>query len=138
MRLEVAPGARAEISPEAVIGEGTRIQVHAGLVRIGAGAVLGDRCVLLVHDRVEVEPGARLGDGVVLVDFAHAIDDVDTPVRHQALRTAPIRVGAGAVVGHGAVLERGAVVAPGTRVAEHEVVRAMTDDAAAPGPRLKS
>jgi acetyltransferase-like isoleucine patch superfamily enzyme len=79
--------------------------------------------VILAHERVEVGAGARLGDGVVLIDFAHAHDDVETPVRHQPVLTAPVVVGAGAVVGPGAVVERGGRVAPGAVVPANTVVR---------------
>jgi acetyltransferase-like isoleucine patch superfamily enzyme len=138
MRLEVAPGASADISPDATFGAGTRIHVRSGALTIAAGAVLGDGCVIVVHERVDIGPGARLGDGVVLIDVAHGHDDPDRPVRHQPLLTAPIGVGANAVIGHGAVLERGASVAAGARVAEHVVVRATTNQPAARGPRMES
>jgi acetyltransferase-like isoleucine patch superfamily enzyme len=123
MTIEVADGARAEISPQATIGAGTRIHVRAGLLTIAAGAVLGDDCVIVVHERVDIGADARLGDRVVLIDVAHAHDDVEVPVRRQPLMTAPIIVGAGAVIGHGAVLERGAAIPAGGRVREHSVVR---------------
>jgi acetyltransferase-like isoleucine patch superfamily enzyme len=116
-------GGTLDIAPDAVIGEGTRFHVRGGTVRIGPGARLGERCVVLCHERVEVGAGAVLGDDVVLVDFAHDIADPETPVRHQPLRTAPVVVGERARVGHRAVLERGAVVAPGETVAPQTVRR---------------
>jgi acetyltransferase-like isoleucine patch superfamily enzyme len=122
MKLEVAPGARADIHPTAQIGPDTRIQVLAGTLEIGAGAVVGDRGVIVVRHAVRVGAGARLGDRVVLIDFAPSFTDVERPVRQQPVRTAPITVGEGAIVGHGAVLEAGAVVAAGARVDPHVVV----------------
>lgn len=138
MMLNVGAGARADISPDARIGAGTRIQVIAGTVTIAAGAVLGERCVIVAHAGVDVGRGARLGDGVVLIDFEHAHSDRERPVRHQPLLTAPISVGAGAVIGHGAVLERGAAIPAGGRVGEHVVVRAMTGHAAGIRPTVES
>jgi len=91
-------------------------------VRIGPGAVLGERCAVLCHHGIEVGAGARLGDGVVLVDFEHAHDDVETPVRLQPLWTGAIRVGDRARIGPGAVLERGVVVAPGGEVGANTVL----------------
>jgi acetyltransferase-like isoleucine patch superfamily enzyme len=122
--LDVDPTATLEVAGDAVLGEGTRVHARgSAVVRIGAGAVLGERCVILSHDHVEIGAGARLGDGVVLVDFAHAHDDVDRPVRHQPLQTAPVIVGAGAVVGPGAVVEPGGRVPPGATVLANTVVR---------------
>lgn len=124
MRLDADPTATVEIAPDAVVGEGTRIHARgSAVVRIGAGAVLGERCVILAHERVEIGAGARLGDGVVLVDFAHAYDDVETPVRHQPLKTAPVLVGERAIIGPGAVVEPGGRVAPGATVLSNTVVR---------------
>jgi acetyltransferase-like isoleucine patch superfamily enzyme len=100
--------------------------VHArgtAVVRIGAGAVLGERCVILAHDRVEIGAGARLGVGVVVVDFAHAFDDVERPVRQQPLRTAPVVVGDRAILGPGTVVEPGGRVAAGATVMANTVVR---------------
>jgi acetyltransferase-like isoleucine patch superfamily enzyme len=116
-------GGELDIADDAVIGAGTRFHVRGGRVRIGAGAVLGERCVVLAHSGVEVGPGAVLGDDVVLVDFAHEHADVEAPVRAQPLRSAPIVVGAGARVGHRAVIEAGAVVPPGGEVLPQTVRR---------------
>ena len=124
MRLDADAGATVDIAPDAVIGEGTRVHARGeAVVRIASGAVLGERCVILAHERVEVGAGARLGDHVVLVDFDHSFDDVEVPVRLQPLRTAPVVVGAGAIIGPGVVVERGGRVAPGAIVLANTVVR---------------
>lgn len=124
---DVTAGGTLDIAPDAVIGDNTRFHVRGGTVRVGAGARLGERCVVLAHGAVTIGPGAVLGDDVVLVDFAHSHADPETPVRHQPLDVRPITVGPGAVIGHRAVVERGTTVAPGARVPEGTVVWA-------PGP----
>jgi acetyltransferase-like isoleucine patch superfamily enzyme len=116
-------GGVLDIAPDAVVGAGTRFHVRGATVRIGAGARLGERCVILAHAGIDVGDGAVLGDDVVLVDFAHRTDDPETPVRHQGLDARPIVIGAGAVIGHRAVVERGAVVPAGARVADGTVRR---------------
>ncbi len=122
MTRDVTDGGVLDIAPDAVVGAGTRFHVRGATVTVGAGARLGERCVVLAHAGVDIGAGAVLGDDVVLVDFAHRHDDPETPVRHQALDARPIRIGAGAVIGHRAVIEPGAVVAPGARIAEMAVV----------------
>ncbi len=119
---DVSEGGALEIAADAVIGDGTRFHVRGATVTVGAGARLGERCVILAHAGVEIGAGAVLGDDVVLVDFAHRHDDPDVPVRHQGLAARPIRIGAGAVIGHRAVIEAGSVVAAGARIAEMTVV----------------
>lgn len=118
---DVTGGGTLEIAPDAVIGEGTRFHVRGATVRVGAGARLGERCVVLAHGAVTIGDGAVLGDDVVLVDFAHNHDDPETPVRHQPLAVEPIAIGPGAIIGHRAVIERGATVPAGARVADGTV-----------------
>ena len=48
-----------------------RCRFHLGAgaaVAIGAGARLGERCVVAAHERIEIGARARLGDEVVLID----------------------------------------------------------------------
>jgi acetyltransferase-like isoleucine patch superfamily enzyme len=123
--LDVDATASLELGDGCVLEDGVRIHAREqAVVRIGAGAVLGERAVVLAHCAVEIGAGAVLGPDAVLIDFEHRTDDVETPVRLQGLRTAAVRVGDGARVGPRAVLERGTTVAPGGVVAPHAVVRA--------------
>ncbi len=121
--FDVGGAARIVIEDGAVVGAGTRIHARAGEVRVGAGTVLGERCVILAHAGVEIGAGCDLGAEVVLVDFEHRHDDVERPTREQALAAAPIRIGADARIGVRAVIERGARIAPGGTVPAQTVVR---------------
>ncbi len=121
--FDVSAGARVVIEDGAVVGDGTRMHVRAGELRVGAGTVLGERCVILVHAGVEIGAGCDLGAEVVLVDFGHRHDDVERPTREQALAAAPIRVGAGARIGPRAVIERGVRIAEGGTVPAQTVLR---------------
>jgi acetyltransferase-like isoleucine patch superfamily enzyme len=127
VRFQLAKGAAVTIGDGARIGAGTRFHVH-GEARIGAGAMLGERCVIAALERVEVGAGARLEDEVVLIDFDHGVADVERPVRLQGLVTAPVVIGERAVLAAGATVLRGVVVGPGARVQARGVV---TGDVAA-------
>jgi carbonic anhydrase/acetyltransferase-like protein (isoleucine patch superfamily) len=121
--LDVSGGAHVTLEDGCVLLDGCRIHARdRAQVRIGARALLGERCVVLAHERVEVGHGAVLGDGAVLVDFAHAHADVERPVRLQGLQTSAVVVGDGARVGAGAVVERGARVTAGRPVPANSVV----------------
>lgn len=119
--LDVSPGAEVDIDDSAVLGAGCRIHARGGRVRIGAGAVLGERCVLIAHAGIDIGDGAVLADEVVAIDFEPTHDDVETPVRLQPLRAEPIVVGAGARVGIAAALQAGARVPAGATVAPRTV-----------------
>jgi acetyltransferase-like isoleucine patch superfamily enzyme len=120
--IEVAKGARLEIEPEVAIGDGCHIVVRGGLVRIGAGATLGERCRLIAHERIEIGAGAVLGDEAVAVDFDHRYDDAERPVRLQGITTAPISVGANARIGARTAIHRGVAIGDGADVGPLAVV----------------
>ncbi|MGZ4271037.1 MAG: acyltransferase [Solirubrobacteraceae bacterium] len=123
VRFDLAPGAIVSLDDGCRIGEGCRFHVGAGAaVVVGVDARLGERCVIAAHERVEIGPGARLGDEVVLIDFDHDVGDVERPVREQPLLTAPVVIGARAVVGTAAGVLRGVTVGEGARVGVRAVV----------------
>jgi len=121
VRFHLAPGAVVTLEDRCRIGAGTRFHVH-GQARIGAGAQLGERCVVAAHERVEVGAGATLDDEVVLIDFDHGIADVERPVRLQELVTAPVVIGERAVLCAGATVLRGVEVGAAARVQPRGVV----------------
>jgi acetyltransferase-like isoleucine patch superfamily enzyme len=123
VRLDLARGARVTLGRGAALGAGTRLHLGPGAqVVVADGARLGERCVIAAHERVVVDRDARLGDEVVLVDFDHAVGDVERPVREQGLVTAPVVVGAGTAIDAAAVVLRGVTVGPGARVGVRSVV----------------
>jgi acetyltransferase-like isoleucine patch superfamily enzyme len=105
------------------IGDGCRLHVgQGGEVAIGPGAVLGERCVLAAHERIEIRARADLGDEVVIVDFDHDLRDVERPVRQQGLLTAPVVIGEGAVIATAAGILRGVTLGDGAHVDVRAVV----------------
>jgi acetyltransferase-like isoleucine patch superfamily enzyme len=121
-RVHVAPGARVVLGERVRLGPDSRIEAVAGTIRIGAGTSVGERAVIVAHAGVEVGARAAIGDWAAISDVAPTFDDVERPVRAQPLRTAPIRVGAGAVLGPHASLGPGATVAAGEEVAAYAVL----------------
>jgi acetyltransferase-like isoleucine patch superfamily enzyme len=121
VRFHLAPGALVRLEQGCEIGAGSRFHIH-GQLRIGAGAHLGERCVVAAHERVEIGARARLDDEVVLIDFDHDLADVERPVRMQGLLTSPVIIGERAVLQAGATVLRGVVVGAGARVQPRGVV----------------
>jgi acetyltransferase-like isoleucine patch superfamily enzyme len=123
VRFDLGPGAVLSLGDGCRVGDHCRFHLGAGAaVVIGAGAHLGDGCVVAAHERVEIGPGARLEDEVVLIDFDHDATDVERPMREQPLVTAPVVIGARAVVGAAAGVLRGVTVGEGARVGVRSVV----------------
>jgi acetyltransferase-like isoleucine patch superfamily enzyme len=124
VRFDVSPGARVVVGAGASLAAGCRFHVRGGEVRIGAGAILGDRCVIVAHERVEVGPRCVLGDEVVLVDADHVFGDPERPVRLQGVTSSPVVLGTGVRVGPGAAVLRGVTVGDGAVVGANAVVTA--------------
>jgi acetyltransferase-like isoleucine patch superfamily enzyme len=124
VRVDVRPGATLTLGDGVKIGAGTRFDIAGGgtAVDVGAGTVLGRRCVVAARERVTIGEGCRLGDEVVLMDFDHAAADHERPVREQGLVTAPVAIGDGAVLDDTVVVLHGTTVGPGAHVTTRAVV----------------
>ena len=120
--LDASDGGSIELADGCVLMDGCRIHARGGAVRIGAGAVLGDRCVLISHAGIEIGERAILGDEVLVQDFEQLYTDVEQPVRLQGVTAEPVVIGAGARVGVAAALQRGVNVRPGAVVGPRAVV----------------
>jgi acetyltransferase-like isoleucine patch superfamily enzyme len=119
-RVRVARGARVVLEDGCVLGEGSRIEAQGGTVRIGPGARLGPRSVLVALERIDVGAGAVVGSWAMVADAEPTYDDPERPTRLQPVRTAPVRVGDGALIGAHAALQAGATIAPSEVVAPYE------------------
>ena len=120
VRVNVAPGALVVLEDGCVLGEGCRIEAQAGTVRIGAGARIGERSVLVALAGIDVGAGAVVGDWASIADAEPTFADPELPTRQQPLRAVPVRVGDGARIGVHAALQAGAKIAPGEVVGAYE------------------
>jgi acetyltransferase-like isoleucine patch superfamily enzyme len=120
--LQVNAGAELVLGDGCRIGEATRITVAAGRVELGACALLGERCTLVAHSAIAIGARARLGHGVVIVDFDHVFSDVERPIRVQPLQSGPVTIGDDARIGFGVCIVRGVAIGAGATVDPHSVV----------------
>jgi UDP-3-O-[3-hydroxymyristoyl] glucosamine N-acyltransferase len=118
VRVRVARGARVVLEDGARLGEGCRIEANRGTVRIGPGAELGERSILVAEAGIDVGARCLVGDWAMIADAEPTYDDPEQPTRLQPLRAAPVRIGDGAQIGVHAVVQ--ASVAPGETVAPYE------------------
>ncbi len=121
VRIAVGPNARVELGDGASLGAGARIEAVAGTVRVGPGARLGERAVIVSLAGVEIGPRAVLGDWAMIADAEPAWADPEAPVRRQPLNRAPVRVEADARLGPHAAVLAGATIPAGAEVAPYEV-----------------
>jgi acetyltransferase-like isoleucine patch superfamily enzyme len=135
VRIGIARGASVTLGDGVELGENVRIEAIAGTVAIGARTRLGERCTVAATSGVEIGADCLVGDLVLFADADPGIEDVETPLRLQPLRRAPIRVGDRARIGAHAAILAGATIADGAVVGSYAVVRANpARAAAAPSP----
>jgi carbonic anhydrase/acetyltransferase-like protein (isoleucine patch superfamily) len=122
-RVSVARGASVVLGPGCELGSGTRIEAAAGRVEIDARARLGERTTVAAVEYIEIGEDALIGDWCLLADADPGYEDVERPTRGQPLRTAAVRVGAGARIAAHATLLAGAQVGDGALVGSYALVR---------------
>jgi acetyltransferase-like isoleucine patch superfamily enzyme len=118
VQVRVARGARLVLEDGSLLGAGCRIEANRGTVRIGPGARLGARSVLVAEAGIDVGAGCVVGEWAMIADAEPTFDDPERPTRLQPLRAAPVSIGAGARIGAHAIVQ--AAVAAGELVAAYE------------------
>jgi acetyltransferase-like isoleucine patch superfamily enzyme len=126
----VGPGVSFEIGPDAKvvlgrwswIGQGCKIRVHEGELRIGAKTVVGQDCVWSVFQHVSIGRECIVADRVMFIDFDHVTGDVEQPIRAQGVWKADVRVGHNVWIGYGAAFIRGSGVGNNAVVGTYTVV----------------
>ena len=120
VRIAVAPGARVVLEDGCLLGEGCRIEAAGGAVRVGRGARLGSRSLLVSLAGIDVGADCSVGEWAVIADHEPTYEDPERPTRLQPLRVEPVRLGDGARIGAHAALPAGATVPPGAVIGSYE------------------
>ena len=103
----------------AALGGGIAVEATGGVVRLGAGARLGSRAVIVARERVEIGQGSTIGEWALVCDTEPTYDDPERPTRLQPLHVAAVRVGENARIGAHATILAGATVPAGAVVGSY-------------------
>ncbi len=120
--FEIGRDARIVLGRWSWIGHGCKLRAHQGEVRIGAKTVLGQECTISSFQHVEIGRECILADRVMLIDFDHAVAEVERPVRFQGIYKRDVRVGHNVWIGYGACVLRGVVVGDNAILGTNAVV----------------
>ena len=126
----ICPGVTFEIGKDAKlylgrwswVGNGSKIRVHEGEVRIGAKTVLGQECTISAYQHVSIGRECIVADRVMLIDFDHGVVEVDRPIRLQGIYKRDVRVGHNVWMGYGACVLRGCTVGDNAILGTYSVV----------------
>ena len=119
-RIAVARGGRVVLEDGCLLGAGSRIEATGGVVRLGSGARLGARAVIVARECVEVGPGSAIGEWALVCDTAPTFDDPERPTRLQPLHVAAVRIGDNARIGAHATVLAGETIPAGAVVGSYE------------------
>ncbi len=128
--LFIGPGVVLQIAARATlhtgrwvwIGHGTKIRCHEGEVSIGDKTVLGQECTLSAYQHISIGEQCIVADRVMMIDFDHAVTEVEQPIRVQGIYKRPVRVGNNVWIGYGAQILRGVSVGDNAIVGASAVV----------------
>jgi acetyltransferase-like isoleucine patch superfamily enzyme len=122
VQLEIGRHARLHVGRWAWIGDGTKLRVHEGEVRIGAKTVVGQECTVSAFQHVSIGRECILADRVMLIDFDHGMVEIERPIRLQGIYKRDVRVGHNVWIGYGACILRGVRVGDNSVIGTSAVV----------------
>jgi len=105
------------------IGDGCRLRVHEGTVRLGPKVVLGSDVTVTGYLDIEIGSATIVADWVYVTDFDHKTADPDVPIKDQGIVKAPVRIGPGCWLGAKSSVLRGTRLGSGSVLAAHAVAR---------------
>jgi acetyltransferase-like isoleucine patch superfamily enzyme len=131
-----------DLGDETVLGQGARLQLRGGTIRLGprvqvrdvvvlksdgelrAGewVVFGHAAVVSATQEVTLEDFVGLGERVSVIDSDHGADGSHAFYLRQPLRVTPVRIGRNVLVGANAVVLRGAEIGPNAVLAAGTVL----------------
>ncbi len=122
VKLEIGRDARLVLGRWSWIGDGTKIRVHEGEVRIGAKTVMGQECTISAYQHVALGRECVIADRVMLIDFDHGVVEVERPIRLQGIYKRDVDVGHNCWIGYGACVLRGVAIGDNAIVGTNAVV----------------
>jgi len=138
VKLEIGPRAKLHIGRWAWIGNGSKIRVHEGEVRIGAKTVMGQECTISAYQHVSIGRECIVADRAMLIDFDHGVVEVERAIRVQGIYKRDVRVGSNVWMGYGACILRGVSIGDNAIVGTSAVVtRDVPDNAVVGGVPAK-
>ena len=122
VKFEIGKDARLRLGRWCGVGNDTKIRVHEGVVSVGAKTVIGQECTISAFQHVAIGRECVVADRVMLIDFDHAVVEVERPIREQGIYKKDVNVGHNVWMGYGACVLRGCTVGDNSIIGTYAVV----------------
>jgi acetyltransferase-like isoleucine patch superfamily enzyme len=122
VKFEIGKDAKLHLGRWSWVGNGSKVRVHEGEVRIGAKTVLGQECTISAYQHISIGRECIVADRVMLIDFDHGVVEVERPIRLQGIYKRDVRVGHNVWMGYGACVLRGCTVGDNAIFGTYSVV----------------
>jgi acetyltransferase-like isoleucine patch superfamily enzyme len=120
-RVQATDGGVIHIDDGVSIGPYVHLLCKGGSVKIGARAFIGQGCVIVSNESIEIGPDALIAEYVTIRDQDHHFEGV-APTAQSGMRTSPIRIGHNVWIGAKATITRGVSIGDNAVVGANAVV----------------
>lgn len=118
-----AAGKGIYIADNVTIGAGSIVSCTGGVIRIGYGSRVGERCRLGSSEGLTIGKNTSTGDESYLIGAAHAYDRSDIPIIEQPLTCrGPNWVGDEVMIGKGTTIRDGVHIGNSCHIGDHSLV----------------
>jgi acetyltransferase-like isoleucine patch superfamily enzyme len=122
--FEIGRGARVHLGRWSWLGEGCKVRVHEGELRVGARTVFGQECTISAFQHVSIGRECIIADRVMMIDFDHGMVEVERPIREQGIYKRDVNIGHNVWIGYGACVLRGIQIGDNSVIGTSSVVTA--------------
>jgi hypothetical protein len=120
-KVACSDGGRIELGERVTLGAGTRIESRGGRITVGSDVFVGDGCVVVSCDSIEIGAGTQIAEYVVIRDQDHRMHGA--PLRSSGFETSPVSIGSDCWLGAKVTVLRGARIGDGTVIGAHSLVK---------------
>ena len=118
-----------EIGDNVYIGHYTILKgYYKNKMIIGQGVWIGQQCFFHSAGGIHIGCDVGIGPSVKILTSSHTLDDVSSPILHNPVEFAPVKIGDKSDIGVGAIILPGVTIGVGVQVGAGAVVTQSVDD----------
>jgi acetyltransferase-like isoleucine patch superfamily enzyme len=118
-----------EIQNDVYIGHYTILKAYyKNRMRIGEGTWIGQQCFFHSAGGIEIGSHVGIGPGVKILTSSHTLENINSPILHNPVEFAPVKISDNSDIGVGAIILPGVIIGVGVQVGAGAVVAESVGD----------